>query len=227
MKKNIFLALDFNSLNEAIDVTNQTKDYIAGVKIGLELYNVIGLMGIKEFEKFKLPIFLDTKIFDIPNQVAKTVKIISEIKSIKYFTIHSLGSLEMLQAAQKAASGTSLEFLAVSVLTSWNKKDLEQIGFTNDVNEQVKLLIKLACQAKLSGIIASAQDINLARQISKEIKIFCPGIRGNQNTQDQKRTLSYKEFNAIADDKCFAVIGRPIYEGNALENIKDIINSAN
>ena len=227
MKKNIFLALDFNSLNEAIDVTNQTKDYIAGVKIGLELYNVIGLMGIKEFEKFKLPIFLDTKIFDIPNQVAKTVKIISEIKSIKYFTIHSLGSLEMLQAAQKAASGTSLEFLAVSVLTSWNKKDLEQIGFTNDVNEQVKLLIKLACQAKLSGIIASAQDINLARQISKEIKIFCPGIRGNQNTQDQKRTLSYKEFNAIADDKCYAVIGRPIYEGNALKNIKNIINSAN
>ena len=198
MKKNIFLALDFNSLNEAIDVTNQTKDYIAGVKIGLELYNVIGLMGIKEFEKFKLPIFLDTKIFDIPNQVAKTVKIISEIKSIKYFTIHSLGSLEMLQAAQKAASGTSLEFLAVSVLTSWNKKDLEQIGFTNDVNEQVKLLIKLACQAKLSGIIASAQDINLARQISKEIKIFCPGIRGNQNTQDQKRTLSYKEFKKAA-----------------------------
>ena len=223
MKKNIFLALDFNSLNEAIEVTNQTKDYIAGVKIGLELYNVIGLMGIKEFEKFKLPIFLDTKIFDIPNQVAKTVK----IKSIKYFTIHSLGSLEMLQAARKAASGTSLEFLAVSVLTSWNKKDLEQIGFTNDVNEQVKLLIKLACQAKLSGIIASAQDINLARKISKEIKIFCPGIRGNQNTQDQKRTLSYKEFNAIADDKCFAVIGRPIYEGNALENIKNIINSAN
>ena len=61
----------------------------------------------------------------------------------------------------------------------------------------------------------------------KEIKIFCPGIRGTQNTQDQKRTLSYKEFNATADDKCFAVIGRPIYEGNALENIKDIINSAN
>ena len=227
MKKNIFLALDFNSLNEAIEVTNQTKDYIAGVKIGLELYNVIGLMGIKEFEKFKLPIFLDTKIFDIPKKKKKTVKIISKIKSIKYFTIHSLGSLEMLQAARKAASGTSLEFLAVSVLTSWNKKDLEQIGFTNDVNEQVKLLIKLACQAKLSGIIASAQDINLARKISKEIKIFCPGIRGNQNTQDQKRTLSYKEFNAIADDKCFAVIGRPIYEGNALENIKNIINSAN
>jgi len=227
MKKNIFLALDFNSLDKALDVTNQTKEYLAGIKIGLELYNTIGLKGVKEFEKFKLPIFLDTKIFDIPNQVAKTVKVISNLKAVKYFTIHALGSLEMLQAAQKAAKGTDLEFLAVSILTSWDKRDLEQIGITNKVKEQVKLLINLACQAKLSGVIASAQDIMLARQISQDIKIFCPGIRGNQNTQDQKRTLSYKEFNAIADDKCYAVIGRPIYEGNALENIKIIINSAN
>ena len=227
MKKNIFLALDFNSLNKALDVTNQTKEHLAGIKIGLELYSTIGLEGVKEFEKFKLPIFLDTKIFDIPNQVAKTIKIISNLKAIKYFTIHALGSLEMLQAAQKAANGTNLEFLAVSVLTSWDKKDLEQVGITSEIKDQVKLLINLACQAKLSGVIASAQDIILARQVSKEIKIFCPGIRGDLNSQDQKRTLSYKEFNEIADDKCYAVIGRPIYEGNALENIKTIINSAN
>ena len=226
MKKNIFLALDFNSLDKALDVTFQTKDYLAGIKIGLELYSVIGLKGIREFEKFKLPIFLDTKIFDIPNQVARTIKIVSKLKYINYFTIHALGSLEMLQAAQKAANDSNLEFLAVSVLTSWEKKDLEKIGINSDVEDQVRLLINLACQAKLSGIIASAQDIMLARQISKTIKIFCPGIRGGQNTEDQKRTLSYKEFNAIADDKCFAVIGRPIYEGNALENIKTIIKSA-
>jgi len=225
MKKNIFLALDFDSLDKALDVTNKTKDYLAGVKIGLELYSVIGLTGIKEFDKFKLPIFLDTKIFDIPNQVVKTIKVISCIKSIKYFTIHSLGSLEMLEAAQKAAINTNIEFLAVSVLTSWNKSNLEQIGITHEVKDQVKILVKLANKAKLSGIIASAQDIKLAREISKDIKIFCPGIRGDQNTQDQKRTLSYQEFNTIADDKCFAVIGRPIYEGNPLENIKKIINS--
>ena len=227
MKKNIFLALDFNSLDKALKVTHQTKDYLAGIKIGLELYSAIGLKGVKAFERFKLPIFLDIKIFDIPNQVAKTIKIISKNKFIKYLTIHSLGSLEMLQAAKKAANGTNLEFLAVSVLTSWDKKDLERVGISKKVKDQVKLLIKLACKAKLSGIIASAQDISIARKISKKIKIFCPGIRGGQNTQDQKRTLSYKEFNAIVDDQTYAVIGRPIYEGNALENIKTIINSAN
>ena len=226
MKKNIFLALDFNSLDKALEATQQTKDYLAGVKIGLELYSEIGLKGIQEFEKFGLPIFLDTKVFDIPNQVAKTIKIISKNKFIKYFTIHALGSLDMLQAAQKAASGTNLEFLAVSLLTSWDKKDLENIGLSKEVEDQVELLINLACQAKLSGVIASAQDITLARKISKEIKIFCPGIRGDANTQDQKRTMSYKEFNSIADERCYAVIGRPIYEGNALENIKTIINSA-
>ena len=133
MKKNIFLALDFNSLDDALRITQETKDYLAGVKIGLELYSIIGLKGVKEFEKFRLPIFLDTKIFDIPNQVAKTIEIVSNIKSIKYFTIHSLGSLEMLEAAQKAARGSSLEFLAVSVLTSWNKKDLEHVGINNNV----------------------------------------------------------------------------------------------
>jgi orotidine-5'-phosphate decarboxylase len=226
MKKNIFLALDFDSLNKALDVTEKTKDYLAGIKIGLELYSAIGLAGIKEFEKFKLPIFLDTKIFDIPNQVAKTIKVISKIKSIQYFTIHALGSLEMLDVLKKAAAGTKLEFLAVTILTSWNKNNLEQIGITHNVKEQVKILINLANKAKLSGVIASAQDIGLTRDISKDIKIFCPGIRGDQNIQDQKRTLNYREFSAVADDKCFAVIGRPIYEGDPLENIKKIINSA-
>ena len=226
MKKNIFLALDFDSLSKALDVIEKTKDHLAGIKIGLELYSAIGLAGIKEFDKFKLPIFLDTKIFDIPNQVEKTIKVISNFKSIQYFTIHALGSLEMLKAAQKVATSTSLEILAVSILTSWNKNNLEEIGINCEVKDQVKKLVNLAVQAKLSGIIASAQDIGLARQISKNIKIFCPGIRGSQSVQDQKRILSYREFNAIADDKCFAVIGRPIYEGDPLENIKKIINSA-
>ena len=226
MKKNIFLALDFNSLDKALEVTEKTRDYLAGIKIGLELYSSIGLTGIKEFEKFNLPIFLDTKIFDIPNQVEKTIKVISSIKSIQYFTVHALGSLEMLKAAKKASIGTGLEFLAVSILTSWDKNNLQEIGITREIKDQVKILIKLACRAKLSGIIASAQDIKLARKISKDIKIFCPGIRGGQKIQDQKRTLNYKEFNNIADDKCFAVIGRPIYEGDSLKNIKKIINSA-
>ena len=227
MKKNIFLALDFNSIDKALFVTQKTKNYLAGIKIGLELYSAIGLEGIKKFEQFNLPIFLDTKIFDIPNQVAKTIKIISKYKNIKYFTIHSLGSLEMLRAAKKAAEGSNLEFLAVSILTSWDQTDLEKIGVKNSLKEQIITLIKLADTAQLSGVITSAQDIKIVRSISKKLKIFCPGIRGNENKQDQKRTLSYKEFNNASDANCFAVIGRPIYEGDPEKNIKTLIDSAN
>ena len=78
----------------------------------------------------------------------------------------------MLQAAQKAASGTNLEFLAVSVLTSWDKKDLEQIGITSEVKDQVKLLINLACQAKLSGVIALHKILHLHVKYQKKLKYF-------------------------------------------------------
>ena len=168
MKKNIYLALDFSSLEKALYVTKKTQNYIAGIKIGLELYSVIGLKGLKYFNSFNLPIFLDTKIFDIPNQVAKTINVIKKYKNIKYFTIHSMGSLEMLKAAKKAARGSNLKFLAVSILTSWNQKDLKQIGINRSVKNQVKILTKLAVKSNMSGVISSAQDIKLVRSISKK-----------------------------------------------------------
>ena len=87
-------------------------------------------------------------------------------------------------------------------------------------------MVNLAIQANLSGVIASAQDISLIRSLSKELKIFCPGIRGKESKQDQKRVMSYADFSKIADDKCFAVIGRPIIEGDPVQNIKKIIQSS-
>ncbi len=71
MKKNIFLALDFNSADKALEVTDKTKDYLARIKIGLELYNAIGFERHSRIWKIQSSYFLDTKIFDIPNQVAK------------------------------------------------------------------------------------------------------------------------------------------------------------
>ena len=127
----------------------------------------------------------------------------------------------MLKAAQETAG--SIELLGVTVLTS--QSDLQNIGIKNSVKDQVKLLVNLAIKANLSGVIASAQDISLVRSLSKEIKIFCPGIRSGDNKQDQKRVMSYADFSKIADDKCFAVIGRPIIEGDPVQNIKKIIQS--
>ena len=222
MKNNIFVALDFNSLEKALDTAKKLKDHIAGVKIGTELYAICGTDGLKQFKELGVEIFLDLKLYDIPNQVKKTVAAIASLKNVNYLTIHTSGNYEMLKAAQEAALG-SLQLLGVTVLTS--QSDLEGVGVKNSVNEQIKLLTNLAIKSGLAGVIASAQDVSLIRSLSKEIKIFCPGIRSEEDKNDQKRVLSYANFSKIADDKCFAVIGRPIIEGNPVQNIKKIIQS--
>ena len=222
MKKNIFIALDYNSTEKALETTRKIKDYIAGVKIGTELYAICGTDGLEKFKELGVDIFLDLKLLDIPNQVQKTVAAISSLKSVKYLTIHTSGNLEMLKAAKKSAN--NLDLLGVTVLTS--ETNLEGVGVKNSIKDQIKLLVNLAIKSNLSGVIASAQDVSLVRSLSKELKIFCPGIRSEKDKQDQKRVMSYADFSKIIDDKCFAVIGRPIIEGDPVQNIKKIIQSA-
>ena len=129
----------------------------------------------------------------------------------------------MLKAAKDSAG--SIELLGVTVLTS--QSNLQNLGIKNSIKDQVKLLVDLAIKAKLSGVISSAQDFNLIRSLSKDLKIFCPGIRGDEDKKhDQKRVVSYADFSKISDEKSFAVIGRPIIEGDPVQNIKKIIQSS-
>ena len=214
MKKNIFVALDFSNFDKALDVANSVKDYAVGLKITNELMAICGKEGLKKFADFGLEIFLDLKTLDVPNTVRKTVASIASLKTVKYLTVHTSGGYEMLRAAQEAAS--HLELLGVTVLTSQSASE-----------DQVKLLASLAIKSKLGGIIASAQEYGSVRSLSKDLKIFCPGIRGVEDKKhDQKRVMSYANFSKIVDDKCFAVIGRPIIEGDPVQNIKKIIQSA-
>ena len=217
MKKNIFVALDFSNYDKAIDVANSVKNDAAGLKITNELFAICGKDGLKKFSDFGLEIFLDLKILDIPNTVKKTVASIASLKTVKYLTVHTSGDYDMLKAAQDSSG--NLELLGVTVLTS-----------QSSTKNQVNLLTNLAIKSGLSGVIASAQEYLSVRSLSKDLKIFCPGIRGiDDKKHDQKRVMSYSEFYNISknDSIAFAVIGRPIYEdGDAGQNIKKIIQSA-
>ena len=217
MKKNIFVALDFSNFDKALDVANGVKNDAAGLKITNELFSICGKDGISKLANIGLEIFLDIKVHDVPNTVKKTVASIASLKTVKYLTVHTSGGYNMLKAARDAAD--NLELLGVTILTSQPAS-----------KEQVKLLADLGIKSKLSGIIASAQEYTSIRSLSKDLKIFCPGIRGVEDKKDdQKRVMSYSEFCKISknDDKAFAVIGRPIYEsGDAGQNIKKIIQSA-
>ena len=218
MKKNIFVALDFSNFDKALDVANQVKNDAAGLKITNELFAVCGKEGLKKLAGFGLEIFLDLKTHDVPNTVKKTVASIASLGTTKYLTVHTSGGLDMLRAAKDAA-GNSIDLLGVTVLTSQSAS-----------KEQVKHLADLGIKSGLSGIVASAQEYSSIRSLSKNLKIFCPGIRGLEDKKDdQKRVMSYSGFCKISknDDKAFTVIGRPIYEsGDASQNIKKIIQSA-
>ena len=216
MKKNIFVDLDFSSFDKALNVANSVKNDASGLKITNELFAICGKEGVSKLANIGLEIFLDLKVHDVPNTVKKTVASIASLEMVKYLTVHTSGGTEMLRAAKEAAG--SLELLGVTVLTSQSAS-----------KEQVKLLADLGIKSGLSGIIASAQEYASVRSLSKDLKIFCPGIRGLEDKKDdQKRVMSYSEFCRISknDDKAFAVIGRPIYEsGDASQNIKKIIQS--
>ena len=224
MNKNIFVALDFDNLDLALETTKKIRDEIAGVKVGTELYTICGNEGLQKLKELGVDIFLDLKLGpEIPNQVKKTVSALETLKTIKYLTIHTSGDYEMLNAAKEAAG--SIELLGVTVLTS--QSNLQNLGIKNSIKDQVKILVELANKSKLAGVISSAQDLSLVRSISKNLKIFCPGIRGqNDKMNDQKRVMSYADFTKTADSKCFAVIGRPIIEGDPVQNIKKIIQSS-
>ena len=224
MNKNIFVALDFDNLDLALETTKKIRDEIAGVKVGTELYTICGNEGLQKLKELGVDIFLDLKLGpEIPNQVKKTVSALETLKTIKYLTIHTSGYYEMLNSAKEAAD--SIELLGVTVLTS--QSNLQNLGIKNSIKDQVKILVELANKSKLAGVISSAQDLSLVRSISKDLKIFCPGIRGqNDKMNDQKRVMSYADFTKTADSKCFAVIGRPIIEGDPVQNIKKIIQSS-
>ncbi len=218
MRKNIFVALDFSNFDKALDVAKSVKDDAAGLKITNELFAICGREGLKKLENFGLEIFLDIKIHDVPNTVKKTVASIVSLNAVKYLTIHTSAGQDALEAAKEVA-GNKLDLLGVTVLTS-------QFA----TKEQVNMLAELGIKSGLSGIVASAQEYKSIRSLSKNLKIFCPGIRGvDDKKHDQKRVMSYSEFCKISknDDRAFAVIGRPIYEnGDTRKNIKKIIQSS-
>ena len=136
----------------------------------------------------------------------------------------------MCVAANKALKeiNSKICLLGVTVLTSMNDKNVNETSNFKSSEEQIKNLAKISRDSGLGGIVASGKDIKMLRNIiGSEMKIFCPGIRINNKNHDQKRVVTYNEFLNNADKNCFAVIGRPIYEGNAKENIKKILNISN
>ena len=212
-KTEVILALDVESRAKAEHILEKTGDDLKWVKIGLQTYLRDGDSFLKDVSASGKSIFLDLKLHDIPNTMVKAIESLSSLP-IKMLTLHSTAGPEALakcsQVAEEFLPDTHL--LAVTVLTSMNKGNLNAIGVNTDIPEQVDNLAKLSVESGINGIVSSPLELVRLRPKLPAGTIFVtPGIRPiGSSIGDQKRIMTPKQAaNAGAN---FLVIGRPILE---------------
>ena len=220
--KNIFVACDVSSQQEILNLLDLIHNDISGIKIGLQYITQRSPEEIKELVKFNKPIFYDGKFFDIKNTLVESINALKDLK-VSYATVHLLNGLDALKAANQAASKINIKLLGVSVLTSFGNEDLDSLGFKDHVQDQVARLVKIANEANLYGVICSPLEIKMIKKLAPNLKCFTPGIRKDNDKDDQKRTMNARE--AMNEGSDCLIIGRPITQGDPKKNIQDILAS--
>ena len=229
--KNIFIACDTNNIQIVKKIIKYTqvkaKGYKIGYKFGLEFF--YSKNGRKFIEKLKIKnIWLDVKIFDIPNTSFSAIKSLKDLKNISYVTVHVSGGIEMLKKVKKAVKkyNKKIKILGVTVLTSFSNFSIKKVGHTKSIKDLVRRQALLAKTAKLDGIVCSAHEIKLVKKICKKMEIITPGIRlKGQNFDDQKRVISPKE--AFKNGATSIVMGRSLIKGNIKNNIQKLFKTLN
>ena len=205
----IFVAIDTPDLPRSLALAKSLAGQAGGMKLGLEFFAANGPDGVKEVASCGLPIFLDLKLHDIPNTVARAVQALAPIEPA-VLTVHAAGGRAMLEAA-KAAAHPRTKVVAVTVLTSLDSGDLAETGISGDPADQVIRLARLAREAGLDGIVCSGAEVKSARAAWPGGFFVVPGVRpGGSGAGDQKRVVTPRA--ALGDGASMLVIGRPITE---------------
>ncbi|MGK2910701.1 MAG: orotidine-5'-phosphate decarboxylase [Sphingobium sp.] len=207
MTSPIYIAIDTPNLEKAKSLVTQVRRHVGGVKLGLEFFCAHGHHGIHEMAKLGLPIFLDLKLHDIPNTVAKAVQALHVLEPA-ILTVHAAGGRAMLENA-KAAAGLNTKVVAVTVLTSLDDNDLTDIGVSARAEDQVSRLAELAKSAGCDGIVCSGEEVAIARRAWHNGFFVVPGVRPAGGAMgDQKRAVTPRE--ALDRGASILVVGRPI-----------------
>ena len=203
----IFVAIDTPVLERARSLAEQVRANAGGVKLGLEFFSANGPTGVASVLELGLPVFLDLKLHDIPNTVAKAVEALRPLE-LAVLTVHAAGGRAMLEAA-KVAAGPATKVVAVTVLTSLDSDDLQSIGVASEPREQVERLAKLARSAGLDGIVCSGAEVAASKAAWPDGYFVVPGVRPpGADVSDQKRVVTPRQ--ALDDGASMLVIGRPI-----------------
>jgi orotidine-5'-phosphate decarboxylase len=207
IRERLIFALDVSSVPEAKDLVEELGDSVEFYKLGLELFMAGGYFDLIDWLQNKnKQVFVDLKFFDVPQTVASAVRQLHG-KGVAFTSVH--GNDPILEAACKNKHGTKI--LAVTVLTSLDQADLDDLGFKCDPEQLVLSRAKRALTLGCDGVISSGLEAPALRDsFGSQLIIVTPGIRPvvNREIDDQKRTVDVEDaFNNGAD---YIVVGRPI-----------------
>jgi orotidine-5'-phosphate decarboxylase len=207
----LIVALDVSRTAEARRIVVALGDSVSTFKIGKQLFTAEGPQVVRDLIAAGRRVFLDLKYHDIPNTVGAAVREAAAL-GVSMLTVHASGGEKMLRAAAEAAakSDTKPLVLAVTVLTSLDQADLEEVGVLSDMSIQVLRLTALAQRAGCGGIVTSARETRAIRdRVGDELAILVPGVRpAGSDAGDQARIATPAE--AIQAGASFVVVGRPI-----------------
>ena len=218
----LIFALDVGGgLEEALSWVDRLWDHVGLFKVGKESFVRYGTEIVRQIHARGGKVFLDLKFHDIPNTVARAAEAACGL-GVGMFNLHALGGMRMMTetvaAVQKFTERSGDKppvILAVTVLTSLNDDDLKLLGFNKGTRETALNLARLAQDAGVSGVVASAEDAAAIRKACGDpFWIVTPGIRGAKEVagEDQKRIVAPAE--AISSGADYLVMGRPIRQAS-------------
>ena len=203
----LIIALDVETAEEARTIVRQTASVVEVYKVGMELYAAAGMEFVRELTGEGKHVFLDMKFYDIGETVRRAVKQVAK-GGVRFLTIH--GSDSVMRAAVEGRGDSKLQLLAVTVLTSFDRSDLADLGYTCSVEDLVDLRVRKAMAAKVDGIVCSPLEASRVRAITGDQAVLVtPGVRSaGAGKGDQKRVATPRE--AIEAGANYLVIGRQV-----------------
>lgn len=219
----LIFAMDVPDCGRARQLAEELGDSVIFYKLGLELMMSGGYFELLDWMLARdKKVFADLKFFDIPATVGSAVRQLKD-RGASFVTVH--GNQSIMEAAAEN-KGDDLKVLAVTVLTSLDRGDLDDLGFACDVGELVLSRAKRALQAGCDGVISSGLELPALREhIDKKLLVVTPGIRpvDNKPAGDQKRVVSVEQ--AFRNGADYIVVGRPIRDAESLRAAAESIQA--
>lgn len=206
----IIVAVDVADERGALNLMDALDPTLCRLKVGKELFTLAGPSIVEKMQNKGFEVFLDLKFHDIPNTVASAVKMAAEL-GVWMVDLHALGGRKMMCDAKEILAGYSKPplLIAVTLLTSMSDEMAHEIGLIGNKDEIVTRLANLVADCGLDGVVSSANEAKMIKEIQPNLVTVCPGIRlDNSIADDQVRIMT--PANAVKEGANYLVIGRPI-----------------